>query len=38
MGFYIQSTPKMIYKGEYEPSELLCPLTYTWVTLDNATR
>lgn len=38
MGFYIQSTNKMVYKGEFEPSELLCPITYTWVPLDTITR
>lgn len=31
MGFYIQSCPKMRYKGQYLPSELLCPETYNWV-------
>ncbi|KAL4233849.1 Arginyl-tRNA--protein transferase 1 [Mactra antiquata] len=30
MGYYIQSCPKMIYKGQYYPSYLLCPETYTW--------
>ena len=30
MGFYIHSCPKMNYKGSYKPSELLCPMTYTW--------
>ena len=28
----------MVYKGDFEPSELLCPLTYTWVTLDDTLR
>lgn len=28
----------MVYKGDYEPSELLCPETYTWVTLDENLR
>lgn len=36
MGFYIQSCQKMRYKGEYRPSALLCPETYTWVPLDDA--
>ena len=27
MGFYIHSCHKMRYKGEYEPSEILCPST-----------
>jgi arginine-tRNA-protein transferase len=30
MGFYIHSCPKMRYKAEYAPSELLCPVAYTW--------
>lgn len=38
MGFYLQSTSKMVYKGEFEPSELLCPYSYTWVQLDDRIR
>ena len=34
MGFYIQDCQKSVYKGEYHPSDLLCPVTYTWVQLD----
>ncbi|XP_064629205.1 arginyl-tRNA--protein transferase 1-like isoform X2 [Lineus longissimus] len=30
MGFYIHSCPKMRYKGQYEPSFLLCPEVYSW--------
>lgn len=30
MGYYIHSCPKMVYKGQYYPSFLLCPETYTW--------
>ncbi|XP_060588752.1 arginyl-tRNA--protein transferase 1-like [Ruditapes philippinarum] len=30
MGYYIHSCPKMKYKGQYQPSYLLCPETYTW--------
>ena len=30
MGFYIHTCTKMKYKGEYSPSELLCPTTLTW--------
>ncbi|XP_076820880.1 arginyl-tRNA--protein transferase 1-like isoform X2 [Clavelina lepadiformis] len=33
MGFYVHSCPKMRYKGAYDPSDLLCPETYTWVPL-----
>ena len=35
MGYYIQSSKKMKYKGDFEPSELLCPTTLKWVTLNN---
>jgi len=31
MGFYIHSCPKMRYKGQYNPSSLLCPQTFAWV-------
>jgi arginyl-tRNA--protein-N-Asp/Glu arginylyltransferase len=31
LGYYIESCPKMRYKIEYRPSELLCPVTYRWV-------
>jgi len=30
MGFYIHTCPKMKYKGDYQPSYLLDPETYTW--------
>ena len=30
MGFYIHSCQKMKYKGEYYPSELMCPSTCNW--------
>jgi arginine-tRNA-protein transferase len=33
MGYYIQSCQKSIYKGQYEPSYLLCPETYRWYPL-----
>jgi arginine-tRNA-protein transferase len=33
MGFYIHSCVKMRYKGEYKPSELLCPTTLQWYPL-----
>ncbi|KAG8722494.1 Arginyl-tRNA--protein transferase 1 [Ceratobasidium sp. 394] len=35
MGFYIHSCPKMKYKGEYDPSYLLDPESYTWHPLKN---
>lgn len=31
MGYFIQGCPKMVYKAEYGPSDLLCPFTYAWV-------
>lgn len=35
MGYYIQDCQKSVYKGEYFPSDLLCPETYTWVDLES---
>jgi arginine-tRNA-protein transferase len=29
-GYYINSCPKMNYKGQYQPSDLLDPIDYTW--------
>ncbi|CAI2360824.1 unnamed protein product [Moneuplotes crassus] len=34
MGFYIQDCQKSIYKGEYYPSQLLCPETFRWYDLE----
>ncbi|KYO40462.1 arginyl-tRNA--protein transferase 1 isoform X4 [Alligator mississippiensis] len=34
MGFYIHSCPKMRYKGQYRPADLLCPETYVWVPIE----
>lgn len=31
MGFYIQNSQKMNYKGNYEPFDLMCPITYQFV-------
>ena len=31
LGGYIQTCRKVKYKVDYEPAELLCPETYTWV-------
>lgn len=36
MGYYIHSCQKMRYKGNYKPSYLLCPITYTWVSFELA--
>jgi len=33
LGFYIQQTDKMVYKADFEPCELLDPITYRFVTL-----
>ncbi|KAI8830383.1 arginine-tRNA-protein transferase [Chytriomyces cf. hyalinus JEL632] len=30
MGYYIHNCPKMRYKAQFKPSELLCPKMYTW--------
>ena len=35
MGYYIHDCQKMRYKGEYKPSELRCPTTGRWVSLDD---
>ncbi|XP_015225493.1 PREDICTED: arginyl-tRNA--protein transferase 1 isoform X2 [Cyprinodon variegatus] len=37
LGFYIHSCPKMRYKGQYRPADLLCPETYIWVSIDRCT-
>uniref|UniRef100_A0A0B7ANR0 Arginyl-tRNA--protein transferase 1 n=2 Tax=Arion vulgaris TaxID=1028688 RepID=A0A0B7ANR0_9EUPU len=34
MGFYIHSCQKMRYKGQYQPSYLVCPDTYEWVPIE----
>lgn len=34
LGFYIPSCPKMNYKGDYKPSELLCPVSLKWYPLE----
>jgi hypothetical protein len=36
MGFYIHSCPKMRYKADYAPCDLLCPQALAWVRLDAA--
>ena len=38
LGYYIQSSKKMVYKGDYMPCELLCPITYQWVELTKLIR
>jgi len=34
LGGYIQTCPKIQYKVDYDPAELLCPITMTWVKFD----
>ena len=36
MGFYIHGCQKMRYKAEYNPSEILCPVTHRWVKVNDA--
>lgn len=36
LGYYIQSCQKMRYKGEFAPSELLCPKTNRYMALSQA--
>ncbi|KAL5964328.1 Arginyl-tRNA--protein transferase 1 [Taenia solium] len=38
MGHYIHSSPKMNYKSGFSPSYLTCPVTYTWVPVDQCKR
>eukprot|EP00455_Lapot_gusevi_P057532 TRINITY_DN9826_c0_g1_i6.p1 TRINITY_DN9826_c0_g1~~TRINITY_DN9826_c0_g1_i6.p1 ORF type:complete len:223 (+),score=32.21 TRINITY_DN9826_c0_g1_i6:100-768(+) len=33
MGYYIHTCVKMRYKGQYRPSDLLCPERFTWHSL-----
>ncbi|CAG9788705.1 unnamed protein product [Diatraea saccharalis] len=35
MGYYIHSCKKMRYKGNFTPSDLLCPETYKWFPLSD---
>lgn len=34
LGFYIHSCQKMRYKGQFSPSFLCCPQTFTWEPID----
>jgi arginine-tRNA-protein transferase len=36
LGYYIDSCPKMRYKADYHPSEILCPVTRKWVDAERA--
>lgn len=35
-GYYLETCPKMRYKADFQPSELLCMRTYAWVPLSAA--
>jgi arginine-tRNA-protein transferase len=35
LGYYIHNCTKMKYKGQFVPSEVLCPVTYNWTNLDD---
>lgn len=37
MGFYIHSCPKMIYKAQFQPADLLCSETFRWCAIDSCT-
>lgn len=37
LGFYIHSCQKMRYKGQFSPSFLCCPQTFTWEPIDRCT-
>ena len=34
LGFYIHTCPKMSYKSEYKPAELLCPTSLQWYSYE----
>ena len=36
LGYYVHSCPKMKYKSQYAPYQLLCPDTLTWVDQETA--
>lgn len=38
LGFYVHSCRKMRYKGQFNPSELLCPETLRWTLMDDRVR
>jgi len=38
LGYYIHTCPKMAYKAEYSPSELLCPKRQVWVRISDTVR
>jgi len=36
LGFYIHSCPKMRYKAQYRPSELMDPISFNWCSLETS--
>lgn len=38
MGYYVHSCPKMRYKTDFKPTEVLCPTTYTWHPMERCVR
>jgi arginine-tRNA-protein transferase len=38
LGYFTPSCAKVSYKGDFSPSELLCPSTLSWVSLDDSIR
>ena len=38
IGYYVHSCAKIQYKGDYRPTELLCPETYLWVRVTDDIR
>ena len=37
-GYYVHSCPKMRYKAQFYPSQLLCPVRHTWHALESCMR
>ncbi|KAJ6224669.1 hypothetical protein RDWZM_003214 [Blomia tropicalis] len=35
MGFYIHTCPKMVYKANFSPSDLLCSETFRWFNIES---
>jgi arginine-tRNA-protein transferase len=35
LGYYLHSCHRMRYKASFSPSELLCPTTFTWVSISD---
>ena len=35
-GYYLHTCPKMVYKSQYKPCEMLCPACLSWISFDAA--